>query len=278
MEKVRIAKFIAGNSEYSRRKVESLIFDGEVKVNGKVVEEPSIKVSVEDKIVIEGSVLKVSMDEQREEKIFAFYKPTGCICSKKDEKGRKTIYDVIADSSVGKKILKENSNLLYVGRLDFNTEGILLMTNSGDLKNKLEHPSAKLERVYRVKVFSKKKLDDKDLNPLRKGISFKDKKTGKKVSYSPFDVKIIDYVEEDVVRYNKGKKIVTKNSFNKGDGKSVWCEVRIFEGKNREIRNAFEQIGFVVSKLSRLSYGPYNLEGLKRGEIIKRPVVKSLVR
>lgn len=271
MEKVRIAKFVAGNSEYSRRKVEELVFDGKIKVNSEIIDNPAIKVSSEDRIVIDGKVLKVLNSGEREDKVYLFYKPTGCICSKKDEKGRKTIYDFLPKKD-------EFKNLLYVGRLDYNTEGLLLLTNSGDIKNKLEHPSSKLERVYRVKVFSKRKLKDKDLEPLRKGISFRDKKTEKKVSYAPFDVKIIDDVVETVIKFSKGKKIVREDNFNKGDGKSVWCEVRIFEGKNREIRNAFEQIGFIVSKLSRLSYGPYNIDGMKRGDILKRPVLKSLLK
>jgi len=221
----RIAKSIASTGYCSRRDAEKLILMGEVKVNGKKILTPAFFVNKNDKITIKNILLQNSNKTE----LFIFYKPKGVIVSKNDPQKRKTIYDFIPVN------MKE---FHYVGRLDYNTEGLLLLTNNGKLKRHLELPVNKIERNYRVKVHGNIKNINKD--NLSKGITIKN------IKYGPIYIDIIENKE-----------------------KTSWLNVKIYEGKNREIRKIMEYYNLFINDLIRIQFGPFHLKNLRRGELIK---------
>ena len=218
----RLQKIIANSGYCSRRKAEELITSGKVKVNGETINTLGSKASYADTIIINGVTLKLEPKEY-----VLLYKPRGVVSSVHDDKGRKTVVDIV-----------ESENRLYpVGRLDYDTSGLLLLTNDGELTNLLIHPSHEVEKVYLVKI-------DDIVNPslvksLSNGVVIDGKKTGKT------RVKI--------------KKIDKKK-------KSSLIELTIYEGRNHQVKKMFEAIGYKVSKLKREKFAGLTLEGLKSGE------------
>ena len=218
----RLQKIIANSGYCSRRKAEELILSGKVEVNGVIINTLGSRASYSDTIVINGVTLKSESKEY-----ILLYKPRGVVSSVSDEKGRKTVVDIV-----------ESKNRLYpVGRLDYDTSGLLILTNDGELTNLLIHPSHEVEKVYIVKV-------DEIVNPslvksLEKGVIIGGKKTGRA------RVKI--------------KKIDKKK-------KSSLIELTIYEGRNHQVKKMFEAIGYKVSKLKRERFSFLTLDGLSSGE------------
>lgn len=222
---MRLNKYIASSGFSSRRKAEEYILNGRVRINGNIVKDLSTQIDViNDVVTIDNKILHSSPSNQ---KIYLmFNKPKGCICSASDEKGRKTIFDII----------NLNVRLFSVGRLDYNTEGLLLLTNDGDLAYKLAHPSFDIEKTYIARI--KGLVTESEINLLRQGVII-DKKNRTK----PAKIKIMEKSREE-----------TK------------IEITISEGKNRQIHKMFEAIKKEVKSLKRISFGSLNLSGVSRGK------------
>lgn len=220
----RLQKVIAQAGVASRRKAEGLIIEGKVKVNGKVVSELGTKVSATDRIEVEGIPL------EKEEKVyFLFYKPRGVISAVSDDKGRKVVTDYLPD-------IKER--VYPIGRLDYDTSGLLLLTNDGEFANLLMHPRYEMNKTYVAKVQG---IPTKmSLKQLEKGIRLEDGKT------APAKVKLL--------------------SFDKKKQKSI-IELTIHEGRNRQVRRMLEAIGHPVQKLRRERFAFLTLSGINAGEM-----------
>ena len=219
----RLQKVIAHAGVASRRKAEEMILEGKVKVNGKVVKELGVKVSNSDTVEVGGIPL-----EKEQPVYFLFYKPRGIISSVTDDKGRKTVTDYFPE-------IKER--IYPVGRLDYDTSGLLLLTNDGEFANLLMHPRNEIEKEYIAKVKGIPLREN--LKVLEKGILLEDGKT------APARTKVIS------VDKKKGTSIV---------------QLTIHEGKNRQVRRMFEAIGHPVVKLRRERYGFLDLRGLQAGD------------
>lgn len=218
----RLQKVIAHSGVASRRKAEELIKEGRVKVNGKVIKELGVKVTPNDKVTVN------EVQIEREEPVyFLLYKPRGVISSVKDDKGRKVVTDFMP------RMLER---IYPVGRLDYDTSGLLLMTNDGDFANLLMHPRHGVEKLYVVK--SKGIPSKEQLRKLEKGIVLEDGKT------APARVKMLS------ADTKKNTAIV---------------EITIHEGRNRQVRRMFDAIGHEVLKLKRERYGFLTLNGLSAG-------------
>jgi 23S rRNA pseudouridine2605 synthase len=227
---MRIAKFISASGHCSRRAAERLIEEGKVKVNGKLIDTPATLVSESDEIEVEGK--KLSRIENP--RLWLFNKPPGCICTRHDEQNRQTIYDILPP---------EFKNVHYIGRLDMSSEGLLLLTDSPEVKNYYEHPKNRIPRVYLVRVFgiAPKKMFDF----AKKGIVIRDEETGKNMVY-----------HANIEPY-KAPEAGSKNA---------WLKFTLKEGKNREIRRICEHFGLQVSKLKRISFGDFHLGSLDKGK------------
>jgi 23S rRNA pseudouridine2605 synthase len=219
----RLQKVIAHAGVASRRNAEQLIVEGKVRVNGKVVTELGTKVSESDKVEVNGLPL-----EREEPVYFLLYKPTGVISSVKDEKKRKVVTDLLPNIE---------QRIYPVGRLDYNTSGLLLLTNDGEFANNLMHPKYEIDKVYVAKV--KGIPTSEALAKLRKGVTLEDGKT------APAKVRMLSSDKR------KNTAIV---------------KLTIHEGKNQQVRRMFEAIGFPVQKLKREQYGFLNLRGLNPGD------------
>ncbi len=219
----RLQKVMAAAGIASRRKSEELIKEGKVKVNGKIVTELGIKVSANDKVEVN------EIPIEREVPVyFLLYKPRGVISSVSDDKGRKVVTDFFSE-------FKER--VYPVGRLDYDTSGLLLMTNDGEFANLLMHPRNEIEKVYVAKV---KGIPQKEsLRKLEKGIRLEDGKT------APAKVKMLSL--------DKKKQ-------------TAIVEIIIHEGRNRQVKRMFEAIGHEVLKLKRERYGFLTLNGLSAGD------------
>ena len=225
----RISKVIARSSQYSRRQVEGLIIEGRVKIDGKTINKPGINVSEHNKISLDNKSINFKdLDE-----IYLFNKPKGCLVTHSDPENRETIFDLLP---------KQMNKLISVGRLDFNSEGLLMLTNNGDLKRFFELPKNNFERTYRVKVQGK--ISDRVINQLKKGVF------ANGVKYKP----IMANVDNSTSTYS-------------------WLTLILKEGKNREIRNIFESFNMTVTRLIRTTYGPYKLGNIQRGEFIQAKVI-----
>ena len=233
--KIRIAKYIASTGACSRREAEKLIIKGDVTVNGEKVIHPLFFVNNNDQIHIKGKLLK----KQPETRLFLYNKPKNLITSHKDPENRPTVFD-----NVPKKL----GRLISIGRLDYNTEGLLLLTNNGALKRYMELPSNKIKRIYKVKI--RGDICNLKAEEIEKGITIN------KVRYSPIKLKII----------SKTKNI-------------TWLEFNLIEGKNREIRKILEYCNLQVSRLIRISYGQFYLNDLKKNEIteINKNKIKNIL-
>lgn len=229
----RIAKVLARAGVASRRDAERMIADGRVTVNGKIIDSPALNVTAAARITVDGKPLKAAEPAR----LWLYHKPAGLVTTARDEQGRETIFDNLPE---------DMPRVMNVGRLDLNSEGLLLLTNDGGIKRKLELPSTGWLRKYRVRVHGRPK--DEDFEPLRKGISVEGE------NFQPMIVNL-----------------------DRQQGANAWITVGLREGKNREIRRAMEQIGFAVNRLIRVSYGPFQLGQLKQGEVeeIRRKVMRD---
>lgn len=229
----RIAKVISRAGVASRREAERMIQSGRVKVNGKIIDSPALNVTEADKIIVDGKPLK----EPEPPRLWLYHKPPGLVSTNSDEKGRKTIFDDLPE---------DLPRVMTVGRLDLNSEGLLILTNDGGVKRKLELPSTGWLRKYRVRINGRPKEDD--FAPLRRGLVIDGEK------FQPMTV-----------------------TLDRQQGANAWLTIALREGKNREIRRAIEDIGLTVNRLIRVSYGPFQLGTLKPSEVeeLRRRVVRD---
>lgn len=219
----RLQKRIANSGYTSRRKAETLITEGKVKVNGQVVTELGTKVSHSDTVEVEG--IKI---EQEDKMYILFYKPTQVITSVSDDRGRKVVTDYFEDIE---------TRIYPVGRLDYDTSGVLLLTNDGEFTNLMTHPRYHIKKKYVAKL--KGYLMREQVKELEQGIELEDGFT------QPAQVKI--------KRQDKEKN-------------TTLVEITISEGRNRQVRRMFEYFGHEVNKLTRIQFGPLDLKGLNAGE------------
>jgi 23S rRNA pseudouridine2605 synthase len=229
----RIAKVLSRAGVASRREAERMIELGEVSVNGKVIDTPALNVKPTDKITINGE----PMAEPEPARLWLYYKPDGLVTSNADEKGRETVFSSLPP---------DMPRVMSIGRLDLNSEGLLLLTNDGELKRRLELPSTGWLRKYRVRVNGNP--TDPDLEPLRRGIEVDGEK------FQAMSV-VLDRIQ----------------------GANAWLTVGIREGKNREIRRAMAAVRLTVNRLIRVSYGPFRLGDLEPGQVeeIKGKVLRE---
>ena len=230
---MRINKYIASSGFCSRRKADELIGAGRVQVNGKTVTLLGYEIRTKDKVAIDGKTLRMMKLEY-----YRFYKPTGYITTSDDEKGRKTIYDILPD---------ELKHLKPVGRLDKDSSGLLILTNDGNLVYELTHPSVKVAKVYRVTVDAFLKVED--LEKLAKGIEIEKGK--------------IAYCDCEIIERTKNETLL---------------EITLYQGLNRQIRKMIEHIGHNVVHLKRIRHATIDLVGLKKGQYkpIKPKQIKEL--
>ena len=216
---MRINKFLAASGVASRRECDKLISEGRVKVNGKAAS-LGLEVSEEDEIFVDRNKVSVKKNEY-----YLLNKPKGYICSVSDEKGRKTVMD----------LMPQNAGRIYpVGRLDYDSEGLLIMTTDGELAQRLTHPSNEVPKTYLVKIEGT--LTEAMLNPIRSGVE----------------------IEGYVTKKCKAHIVETNKEYTK-------IHITITEGKNREIRKMFAAIGKEVTLLKRIKIGEITLRGLDRG-------------
>tara|TARA_A100001011_G_scaffold284515_1_gene294971 strand:+ start:242 stop:997 length:756 start_codon:yes stop_codon:yes gene_type:complete len=231
----RIAKVIAHSGLCSRRDAEQLIKTGRVTVNNEVIKECSTKTVEKDLILVDGEKLP----KQEKPRLWKYYKPSGLITTHKDENRRPTVFN---------NMPSHLPRVISVGRLDLNSEGLLLLTNNGDLGRLLEHPSSGWIRRYRLRVHGR--INKDMIKILKKGIKIKG------IYYAPI---IIDEIKEN------------------NDSSNSWLTAKIKEGKNRELRIIMQNFGLKVSRLIRTSYGPFQLGNLKNGNLeeISYKVIKE---
>ncbi|WBU60786.1 pseudouridine synthase [Paracoccus albus] len=229
----RIAKVMARAGVASRREAERMILEGRVAVNGKKIDSPALDVLPSDKVTVDGKKL----DEPQETRLWLYYKPVGLVTSENDEKGRQTVFDALP---------RDLPRVMSVGRLDLNSEGLLLLTNDGELKRRLELPETGWLRRYRVRVNGQP--NDLTFAPLRRGVEIDGEE------FAPMEIKL-----------------------DSQQGANAWLTVGIREGKNREIRRAMAHVGLQVNRLIRIGYGPFKLTGMEENEVreIKRRVLRD---
>ena len=219
----RIAKRLSRAGVASRRDAERMIAEGRVAVNGKVIASPALDVTDRDRIEVDGKPIA----EKQAPRLWLYHKPSGIVTTARDEKGRETVFD---------KLPPELPRVMTIGRLDLTSEGLLLLTNDGEIKRRLELPSTGWQRRYRARVHGAP--TDDMLEPLRKGITIEGEK------FQPMEVRI-----------------------DRQQGANAWLTVGLREGKNREIRRAMEHVGLTVNRLIRTSYGPFKLGELAIGAV-----------
>ncbi len=227
----RIAKIIARAGLASRRGAEDIIKSGRVSVNGKPIDSPALNIIDTDQITVDGKPLT----KPEPTRLWLYHKPIGIISTNHDEKNRTTIYETLPE---------DMPRVMSVGRLDINSEGLLLLTNDGELKRKLELPSTGWVRRYRVRTNGRP--IDSTLEPLRKGMTLDGER------FQPMQV-----------------------TLDRQQGANAWLTIGLREGKNREIRRALESVGLIVNRLIRISFGPFQLSELKPGttEEVRRRVM-----
>ncbi len=221
----RIAKLLARAGVASRRDIERMIAEGRIAIDGKVLDTPATLLESLKGVTVDGVAVKPAGAAR----LFLFHKPAGTLTAARDPKGRPTIYD---------KLPKDLPRLMPVGRLDYHTEGLLLMTNDGELKRQLELPKTGVVRTYRARAFGDVTQDQ--LEDLAEG------------------------VEVDGVRYGS-----IDANMERRTGRNCWIEMSLTEGKNREVRNVLAHLGMQVSRLIRTSYGPFQLLDLPVGRVIE---------
>jgi 23S rRNA pseudouridine2605 synthase len=225
----RIAKLLARAGVASRREIERMIAEGRVALDGKVLETPAVKLANLKGVTMDGKPVA----QAEPARLFAFHKPSGLITAESDPRGRPTIYTALRNA-----LPRGTPRLMPVGRLDFTTEGLLLLTNDGELKRAMELPSSGIPRTYRARAFgdvTQAQLDD-----------------------------LMDGIEIEGIRYGRIEADLERSS-----GRNRWIVLTLTEGKNREVRRVLEHLGLQVSRLLRTAYGPFQLADLPRGQAIE---------
>lgn len=222
-EPQRIAKLLARAGVGSRRDVERMIAEGRVALNGAVLTTPATILTSLAGVTVDGN----PVGEVDPTRLWRFFKPAGCLTTVRDPEGRPTIFDLLPEGL---------PRVVTIGRLDFNTEGLLLLTNNGELKRWLELPANSVERIYRARVRGR-------------------------INYTAL-ADLIEGITIDGVRYGSINAEVESSH-----GLTHWIAVKIREGKNREVRNVLGHLGLQVSRLIRTDYGPFTLDGLREGEV-----------
>lgn len=223
-DEIRLAKLMARRGVASRRECETIIEAGRVTVNGEVVTTPATFVTPIDAVRIDGHGLPA----EPELAYYLMYKPKGYITTREDPRGRPSVFDLIKEVKL---------KIEPVGRLDFDTEGALLLTNDGDLAHNLTHPSRHVPKRYLVKVYRTPGAED--LKRIERGVYLEDGKT------KPAKVRVIEQT----------------------DSTNAWLEITVSEGRNRLVRRLFAQLGHPVSKLRRESFATLSIRGLERGDV-----------
>ncbi len=222
-----MAKFMARSGVCSRRMAETLINQKRVTVNGEVIETPAFNVEGNEKILLDGEPLPTV----QKTRLWLYHKPAGLLTTHKDTEARSTVFE---------NLPPDMPRVISVGRLDLNSEGLLLLTNNGELSRQLELPKNAWSRRYKVRVHGT--LNMKKLAELEKGV-------------------IIDGVQYGPVKIEKESQ----------NGTNSWLLITLCEGKNREVRKLMKSVGLEVARLIRLSYGPFQLGNLKKGEVKEVP-------
>ena len=233
MSGIRLNKYIASSGLCSRREADELIEAGKVNVNGKTITEFGYLVQPKDKVFVDKKMVRPVKHEY-----YKFFKPAGYITTSDDEKGRKTIYDLLPENLY---------HLKPVGRLDKDSTGLLILTNDGELINQLTHPSVKVPKVYLVSIASK--IHKHELEQMALGIEIEKGK----MAYA--DITVLEMTNKETV-----------------------MKITLFQGLNRQIRKMFEHFGYEVKTLKRIQHATVSIEGLKRGEFkpIKPQAIKEL--
>lgn len=224
-EPQRIAKLLARAGVASRREIERMVAEGRIALNGTVIETPATILTSLTGVTVDGNPVAVT----EASRLFLFHKPTGLITAAFDPAGRATIYDRLPPGL---------PRVIPVGRLDLNTEGLLLLTNDGELKRKLELPSTGIPRTYRARAYGE--VTQEMLESLSDGVEIDG------IRYGPIDA-----------------------NMERRTGRNVWIEIRITEGKNREVRRVLEYLGLQVSRLIRTAYGEFVLADLPAGQVVE---------
>ncbi len=223
----RIAQYIAHRGLASRRLAEEWITNGQVKVNGQIVHNLALKVASTDKVYVNNVLLKHTIKSR----LFLFNKPRGVITTHNDPRGRLKVYDFFPD-----KIKSKESGLLNsIGRLDYNSQGLILLTNDIRLKSFLESPNSNIKRRYKVRV--RGFINDAMVNKINKGVKIQG------FNYKPMSINVLN-----------------------SSRSNTWIEIILTEGKNREIRRMLSKYGLMISKLIRTEYGPYKLHNTPIGK------------
>ena len=230
---MRIAKAIARAGICSRRDAERLIEEGRVSVDGKVLKSPALNVTGREKIVVDGKPLPAA-DSVR---LWRYHKPRGRVTTHKDPEGRPTVFEALPETL---------PRVISIGRLDFNSEGLLLLTNDGELARHLELPATGWLRRYRVRAWGR--VTEEQLAPLADGVALDG------VTYEPIEAHL-----------------------DRSQGDNVWLTMALREGKNREVRKVLLSLGLEVNRLIRISYGPFQLTDLAPGAVaeVERRVLRD---
>lgn len=225
----RIAKLLARAGIASRREVERMIAEGRVKIGEEVVTTPATVLRTLKGVTVDGKAVKAAEPPR----LFMFHKPSGLITAERDPSGRPTIYTALRNA-----LPAGAPRLMPIGRLDLNTEGLLLLTNDGELKRAMELPSSGIPRTYRARTFGD--ISQAQLEELIEGVTI------------------------DGMHYGK-----IDANMERRTGRNQWIELTLTEGKNREVRRVLEHLGLQVSRLLRTSYGPFQLLDLPRGQAVE---------
>jgi 23S rRNA pseudouridine2605 synthase len=229
----RIAKVLARAGVASRRGAEAMIAAGRVAVDGRTLDSPAFNVTPGQAITVDGKPVGAAEPTR----LWLYHKPPGLPTTHKDTRGRNTVFEMLP---------KDLPRVISVGRLDINSEGLLLLTNDGELARHLESPATGWKRKYRARAWGEP--DERKLDLLRKGVTIEG------VRYAPAEIEV------------ESRK-----------ASNVWLAVGVREGKNREVRKLLEHAGLQVSRLIRVAYGPFQLGTLERGEVreVTRPVLRT---
>lgn len=230
----RLAKVMARSGLCSRRDAEGWIKEGRVSVNGKVVKTPAFNVTAADVIKVDGNLLA----ERQGTRVWLYHKPAGLVVTEKDPEGRPTVFETLEKHGLPR--------VVSIGRLDINTEGLLLLTNDGGLKRVLEMPATGWLRRYRVRAFGS--ITQASLDTLKNGVTIDG------IKYGPIEA-----------------------TLEREQGSNVWLVVGLREGKNREVKNVLSSLGLQVNRLIRVSFGPFQLGDLPIGgvEVVKARILKD---
>ena len=228
----RVAKALARAGVASRREVERYIAEGRVELNGRILDTPAVKIEPGDLLTVDGQPVAAAEPTR----VWRYHKPVGLVTSNKDPQGRPTVFEALP---------KGLPRVISVGRLDLNSEGLLLLTNDGGLARALELPANALVRQYRARAYGR--ATQEMLDRLKDGITLEG------VEYGPIQARL--------------DKVQRKDGYTEGSSANCWISVSLKEGKNREVRRVLEALGLKVNRLVRLAYGPFALTTLPLGAL-----------